>query len=144
MVNQVVNSISTALHAKFGDSHRYYVENIEQNIVEPCFTIGVLNPLVRSVNSIDYYRTVPCVLHYFSDNNKDTIVDCWSVGEEVLECLEYLPIDGELVRAEDMSYTMVDEVLQVFLTYRFWTKRVVEEETKMSDVVVENTSHPQN
>jgi hypothetical protein len=123
VVNSVLNSISKALYTVFGDSHHYYVEDIEQNAVFPCFTLNALNPLVRSVNRKDYYRTVPCVIHYFSNEKTFTRKHALDVGEKVLECLEYLDIDGHLIRAEDMSYNFVDDVLQVFLTYRFWTEK---------------------
>lgn len=123
MVNSVLNSISKALYTEFGDTHHYYVEDIEQNSQLPCFAIDVLNPLSRSVNRKDYYRTVPVVIHHFTDNKTSTRKNSLGVGERVLECLEYLEIDGRLVRAEDMSYHFVDDVLQVFLTYRFWTEK---------------------
>ena len=123
MVNIVLDSISKALYTTFGNTYHYYVEDIEQSTKLPCFTIGVLNPLNRSVNRKDYYRTVPCVIHFFTNDKKDTVKTCYSIGEQVLECLEYLEIGGRKVRAEDMSYTMVDDVLQVFLTYRFWTEK---------------------
>ena len=123
MVNSVLNSISKALYATFGDTHHYYVEDVEQRAAFPCFTLNALNPLVRSVNRKDYYRTVPCVIHYFSDDKTNTRKHSLDVGEKVLECLEYLNIDGHLVRAENMSYNFVDDVLQVFLTYRFWTEK---------------------
>jgi hypothetical protein len=123
VVNSVLNSISKALYTEFGDTHHYYVEDVEQNSQLPCFTIDVLNPLSRSVNHKDYYRTVPIVIHYFTDNKTSTRKHSLGVGEQVLECLEYLEIDGHLVRAEGMSYHFVDDVLQVFLTYRFWTEK---------------------
>ena len=123
MVNTVLNSISKALYTTFGNTYHYYVEDIEQKAKLPCFTIGVLNPLNRSVNRKDYHRTVPCVIHFFTNDKNTTIKTCYSIGEQALECLEYLEIGGRLVRAEDMSYTMVDDVLQVFLTYRFWTEK---------------------
>lgn len=123
MVNTVLDSISKALYATFGNAYRYYVEDIEQNVKLPCFTLGVLNPLSRSVNRKDYYRTVPCVIHFFTNDKANLTKTCYSIGEQTLECLEYLNIDGHLVRAEDMSYTIVDDVLQIFLTYRFWTEK---------------------
>lgn len=139
MVNLVLDSISKALYTAFGNSYHYYVEEIEQNIKLPCFTLKVLNPLSRSVNHKDYYRTVPCVIHYFTADKITSNKDCYSIGEQVLECLEYLNIDGNLVRAEDMSYTMVDDVLQIFLTYRFWTEKP-DTTPSMEDATVRSSS----
>ena len=140
VVNTVLDSISKALYTTFGKDYYYYVEDVEQKAKLPCFTIGVLNPLNRSINSTDYYRTVPCVIHYFTNNNNTTFKECYSVGEQVLECLEYLKIGNLTIRGEDMSYTMVDDVLQVFITYRFWTKKVQTPETKLEEVIVNEPS----
>lgn len=133
MVNTVLNAMSTALGTTFGSGYHYYKETMEQHTKKPCFNLGVLNPLNRSVNRKDYYRTVPCVIQYFSGDRNATREDCYAIGEQVLECLEYLSVGGRVIRAEDMSYTMVDDVLQIFLTYRFWTTKP-ETLTNMEDL----------
>lgn len=140
MVNKVFASISKALHSKFGDTHYYYVENIEQKVKTPCFTIGALNPIMRSINRKDYRRVIPCVIHYFTDNKTNPIETCYSIGEQALETLEYLNIDGHLVRGEDMSYTMVDDVLEIFITYRFWTEKDQEPLDQMEGVDIATPS----
>lgn len=126
MVNTVLDSISKTLHSRFGDDYYYYVEGVEQKVKTPCFTMRVNNPSCRSVNHKDYYRTMPCIIHFFSDNKVDTVKDCGRVGEDILDCLEYLKIGDRLVRAENMRYQMVGDVLQVFLTYHFWTEKIGE------------------
>ena len=128
MVNNVLNSISKALYGTFGDTHHYYVEDIEQKAKLPCFTIGVLNPQIRSVNRKDYYWTVPCIIHHFSEDTtneiSDTIKKSYAIGDKVIDSLEYLNIGGRTVRAENMSYTMAGrDALQIFITYRFWTEK---------------------
>lgn len=138
MVNTVLDSITTTLYTTFGDSYHYYVEDTEQASKLPCFTIDVLNPLSRSVNKKDYYRTIPCVIHYFTNNKTTTTKECYSIGEKVLDCLEYINIGERIVRGEDMSYTMVDDVLQIFITYHFWTEKNTVIETDM-----ETLDHPE-
>ena len=123
MINTVLDSITKNLHAKFGDSYHYYVEDIEQDLETPCFTVQVLNPMSRSVNSKDYYRTVPCVLHYFGSDKRNVKKDSFAVAELVLESIEYIEIGDQLVRGEDMEYTITDDVLQIFITYGFWTEK---------------------
>lgn len=139
MVNSVLNSISKALYTEFGETYHYYVEDVEQNTQLPCFTIDVLNPLSRSVNRKDYHRTVPVVIHYFTNDKTSTRKNSLQVGERVLECLEYLEIDKLLIRAEGMSYHFVDDVLQVFLTYRFWTEKP-DTTPSMEDATVRSSS----
>lgn len=140
MVNKTLVGITTALHNAFGDSYHYYVENVKQHLTTPCFTADVLNPIKRSVNDKHYYCIVPCVIHYFTDDKINSKADCYSIGEQTLECLEYINIDGQVVRGEEMSYSLVDDVLQIFITYRFWTAKVVQIPDDMEGVEINNPS----
>ena len=135
MVNKILNAMTVRLHSKFGDSHKYYVENVEQNLTKPCFTIDTLIPLQRSKSPILYDRTMPMVIHYFTDDKKDTKTDCYSKAEQIVECLEYLPFESTILRGENISWQIVDDVLQVFVTYKFTTKLVTQTEESMAEIV---------
>ena len=141
MINAVLNAITTQLHANFGDTYKYYLENVEQNLYKPCFTIDTIIPLQRSKSPVLYDRTIPVVIHYFTENKKDTKKDCYDVAERVVECLEYLPFDTTMLRGENISWQIVDEVLQVFVTYKFVTKRTVlyDNMDSLDDFVVSHT-----
>ena len=80
------------------------------------------------------------VIHYFSDSEKDLKKDCYSMAEQIVECLEYLPFKTTKLRGEDISYEIVDDVLQVFVTYKFMTKKVTEEETTLGTMTT-NIGH---
>lgn len=135
MVNKFLDAITVALHKVFGNDYHYYVEDIEQNLKLPCFTVDVLEPLQRSVNSYQYYRTMPCVVHAFTANKESTKHDLYSLGDKVLEALEYITIENRLVRGENMSYQLVEgDVLQVFITYRFWTETPQNKPAYMEDL----------
>lgn len=126
MVNKILNAVTKQLGATFGNKNRYYVENVEQNLTKPCFTVDMLIPLQRSKSPFLYDRTMPLVIHYFSDSKTNLKQDCYSMGEQAIECLEYLPFEGGLIRGEDISWQIVDDVLQIFVTYKFTTKRVTD------------------
>lgn len=128
MVNSLLNAVTKQLGTTFGDSYRYYVEDVEQGLKKPCFTVDLLIPLKRSKSPVLYERTMPIVVHYFSDSEQNIKNNNYDVGERIVECLEYLPFNNTLVRGEDISLQIVDDVLQVFITYRFITKRVTEVE----------------
>lgn len=121
MVIQLFDDITRALHSEFGDSHKYYIEEIEQNSKKPCFSIGALNPIIKSRSLRRYNRVTPIVIHYFTekDNTSEAKKDCYSVAERLWQLLEYLPYNGGLIRGEDMSWTLVEGVLQFFVTYSF-------------------------
>lgn len=133
MVNSLLNAVTTQLGKTFGTSYRYYVENVEQNLTKPCFTVDMLSPLQRSKSPVLYSRTMPIVVHYFSDSKTNLKQDCYSIGEQLVECLEHLPFKNTIIRGRDISYQIVDDVLQVFITYKFTTRLVTEEVEAMAE-----------
>ena len=131
MVNELLKGISTQLYDVFGAYYKYYVENVEQKLSKPCFTIDSILPLQRSRSRILYDRTVPIVVHYFTSEKSTTKQDCYDKAELIVETLEYVPFHGTLIRGENISWQIVDDVLQVFITYRFITKKITSNEDNM-------------
>lgn len=131
MVNSILSAVTKQLGTTFGTKYRYYVENVEQGLTKPCFTVDMLIPLQRSKSPILYDRTMPIVVHYFSDSVNEIKKDCYGMAERIVECLEYLPFQNTLIRGEDISWQIVDDVLQIFVTYQFTTKKVVEVEDSL-------------
>ena len=135
MVNSLLNSVTKQLGTTFGTKYCYYVENVEQNLTKPCFTIDLLMPMERSKSPILYDRTMPLVVHYFSDSKTNLKQDCYSMAERVLECLEYLPYQNSILRGEDISWQITDNVLQIFITYRFTTVMSKETADNMEELL---------
>ena len=134
MVNSFLNAVTKRLGTTFGSGYKYYVENVEQKLTKPCFTVDVLMPLERSKSPVLYDRTMPLVVHYFSDSKTNLKQDCYSIAERVLECLEYLPYQNSKLRGENISWGIVDDVLQIFVTYKFTTLRVEETADNMEEL----------
>ena len=141
MINSVLDAVTTQLGTTFGMNYRYYVEDVEQNLVVPCFTVDVLQPSERSKSPWLYDRTAPLVIHYFTDDKKDTKKDCYAMAERLVECLEYLPFKNTILRGESINWHIVDGVLQVFVTYKFITVKTLPVEPSMEDLVETNVSH---
>lgn len=135
MVNSLLDAVTTQLGKTFGTSYRYYVENVEQHLTTPCFTIDTLMPTERSKSPVLYDRTVPLVIHYFSDKKSSLKRDCYNIAERALECLEYIPYENTIIRGEDISWQIVDDVLQILITYKFTTVMSRETAENMSDIV---------
>lgn len=126
MVNDILNAITKQLDSTFGDSYRYYVENVEQDLQKPCFTVDLLEPRMRSTNSYLYKRTMPIVVHYFNSERDTNKKDSYEIAERLVECLEYLVFKDTLLRGEGISWQIVDGVLQLFITYSFNTIKQVD------------------
>lgn len=139
MVNSFLDAVTTQLGKKFGTGYHYYVEDVKQNLTLPAFTTDVLMPLGRSRSPRLYDRTMPLVIHYFSDDKKNLKRDCYNIAEQVLECVEYLPYQNTMLRGEDISWQIVDGVLQIFVTYKFRTVMSKETEDNMDDILETNT-----
>ena len=140
MVTSVVNAVTKQLGTTFGTTYRYYVEDIEQAVKTPCFHVSPRITLQRSKSPVLYDRTIPIVVHYFSDSSNNLRNDCYSMGEQITECLEYLPFKDTILRGEDIDWQIVDDVLQVFITYRFTTKRITNAVEAM-DEFAETVTH---
>ena len=140
MVNLFLNAVTTRLGSTFGTDYHYYVENVEQKLSTPCFTVDVLLPLQRSKSPVLYDRTMPLVIHYFSDSKTNKKNDCYAMAEQIVECLEYLPFEGGLIRGRDISWHLVDDVLQIFITYKFVTKKDIGDKNRMETLDYENVS----
>lgn len=140
MLNKLLNAVTKQLGTRFGSSQHYYVENVEQNLTKPCFTVDLLAPTIRSKSPLLYERTMPLVIHWFGDSENTIKKDCYAMGELLVEYLEYLPFEGTLIRGEDISYQIVDDVLQMFITYSFETRKETEIETSIESVDM-NVTH---
>ena len=139
MVNKLLNAVTKQLGTTFGTNYHYYVEDVEQNLSTPCFTVDMVLPLQRSKSPVLYDRTMPLVIHYFSDSKTNLKSDCYRIAERVNECLEFLPFENTLIRGEDISWHLVDDVLQIFITYKFITKKVLTPVDEMVDLSTQFT-----
>ena len=134
MVNSLLNAVTKQLGTTFGSKYHYYIENVEQALKKPCFTVDVLIPIQRSKSPVLYDRTMPLVVHYFSDSKENKKSDCYSMGERVVEALEYLPFKDAILRGDDISWHIVEDVLEIFITYRFTTRLVTNEEDALGEL----------
>ena len=141
MVNSMLDAVTKQLGTTFGLDYRYYVENVEQGLQKPCFTIDALLSTERSKSPVLYDRTIPIVVHYFSDSKTNIKKDCYEMAERTLECLEYIPYEKTILRGENISWQIVDDVLQIFITYRFTTVMSKATADNMEEIIETTVRH---
>ncbi len=119
MLNNIIDGISIKLDKTFGESYTIYSEDVEQGINEPCFYCSFKSK--QSIlskwqdikkNSFD--------VHYFPKSN-DKSFEINEIAEMLLEELEYIEIDGDLVRGTNMNFEIIDNVLHFFVDYNYFT-----------------------
>lgn len=122
MTNDLLDWITIALHKEFGTDYKYYVEDIEQNTNKPCFVVGILQPMVDAKSPIKYKQVLPVVVHYFTNekNTSNAKKSCYNIAERLWRTLEYITSKDDktiILRGTNLSYQIVEGVLQFFITY---------------------------
>lgn len=136
MVNKTINAVMTALYNTFGDDYSYLKENNEQGLPTPCFLVSLLRPTSRGGLWRTYNRVIPIVINYFPKSDIRPKNECYDVGERALEAVEVIEIEGVKVSGTDLEIQMVDDnVLQIFVTYDFWTQTVREPDEPVEELV---------
>lgn len=91
MIQEIIEALSMAINAEFGDGYTNYTEEVEQGLKTPCFFISCINPSIRLFPGDRYFaHHLFCVQYIPSDNNPGKKNDCNSVGERLESCLEYI------------------------------------------------------
>ena len=116
MIKAIIDALSIAINAEFGESYEIYTESVEQGLEEPCFSILCLNPKIDQKLGKRYFRTNMFCIHYFPKSDEKRS-ECHSVAERLFSALEYITITGDLCRGTEMHYEVVDNVLSFFVNY---------------------------
>ena len=116
MINEIIEAISTALNEEFGDCYEIHMEEIRQDLKEPCFFIQCLNPTVQLFRGKKYFRQNPFCIQYFPETRNDYNRECLEVAERMFFCLEYINAKGWM-RGTRMRSRITDGVLSYFVNY---------------------------
>lgn len=117
MINSIIESISIALNAEFGDDYRIYTESVEQGLHEPCFFVFCLNPSSELFLGKRYFRRNNFCIQYFPENADCAKEECSKTAERLYLCLEWLDVCGDITRGTEMKYEISDGVMSFFVNY---------------------------
>lgn len=129
MINKIIDGISIALNAEFGDNYKIYTESIEQGLKEPCFSILCVNPTNNLFRGNKYFRKNLFDVLYFPKSKDEKFSECMEVLEKMMDCLEIIDLgeDG-LQRGTDMHGETIDGVLHFFVNYDMFVYKVESKE----------------
>lgn len=132
MINEIIAAISAALDAEFGDDYEIYMEEIKQDLKEPCFFVQCINPTTKLFRGERYFQSNPCCIQYFPKSEKIQR-ECNEVAERMTWCLEYIHLEGEEtpVRGTQMHGEIVDDILHFFVNYDCYVKKSIEADPSM-------------
>lgn len=135
MVNKIVDGIVQAISAAYGEEYEIYTENVEQGLTEPCFLIECINPSFEQFLGRRYHEKVPFCIHYFP-NGPEKTAECNTVFSVLTECLEYIIVEGDMVRGTGMHAEKDGDVMHFMVDYDMFLIRQDDAE-KMGDYTLE-------
>lgn len=127
MVTKIAESISSVLYSEYGCEN--YIEHIEQGLNEPCFFIQSLKPGIKKYPGKRYFKQNSFCIQYFPKSH--TKAEMYAVGENLLMLLETVPYETGSIRGTNMSYEIVDNILNFFVNYNFFVRKPDEEIPRM-------------
>lgn len=83
MINTIIESISVALNAEFGDKYKIHREEKRQGLKEPCFFVQCLNPTEELFFWKRYFRQNQFCIQYFPEDKLHGKQECYAVGERL-------------------------------------------------------------
>lgn len=120
MVNDVIAAVSNALYAEFGKDYRIYADNVEQNLVRPCFFINIIRPTAIPTSIGRDKMSVPLVIQYFPTSvGKRT--ECYTVADQLFRCLKFPEYKDVMFRGTDLKFDINDDKLNFYVQYNFFT-----------------------
>lgn len=134
MTNKILDAISQALNAEFGDSYEIYSESIKQDFKEPCFFIMCLNPSEQDFLGNRYYRKYLFDIQYFPQNEENLNSELYDMQERLFNCMEYINMGDDLIRGKNRRGEIEDKTLHFFVNYDVFVVKRGTEEDYMGDL----------
>lgn len=135
MVNKIITGISQTLDSIFGEGYEIYTEEVKQDFQEPCFFVTLLSLDQSQIRGNRYSRTQPFDIHYFPGTS-DINTEINDVSEKLINGLEYITVDGGLLRGTKMKGEPVDGVLHFFVNFNMIVKKDIPKEDLMETLKV--------
>lgn len=107
-VKNVVSGVSAALATEF-EGFEVYPDEVPQGLETPCFTI-TCSPSVERVVGRRFRRDFDICVHFFPAT-EEKYGECADAEERLFSALQYITVDGDLLRGENMSRKISDSIL---------------------------------
>lgn len=135
MLNETMTGIARKLNETFGDNYEIYIDEIKQGLKEPCFLLVCLTGRQQQEIGPLYNREQAFDLHYFP-KLKNYTTEVNSVVDMLNMELEYITVDGALVRGSKMTHQVIDGVLHFFVNYDLRIRKVIDPDPVMEDLEI--------
>ena len=136
MCNEIIKGISLKLNEEFGNNYKYCVDKIEQGFNKPCFFILLLTDNSNLELKSRYRYKSNFDVHFFPTIGHKQNNEIHAIKDRLYDCLEYITVNGDLVRGSSMRSEIVDGVLHFFISYNMNLQKVIGKDEYMEEVKV--------
>lgn len=135
MENDVVNGIISKLRDVFGEETVIYLDEVKQELSEPCFFVRTLEVSQELVVRNRYRRVYSMDIEYHPSDYETVVREIQQVADTLLMQLEYIHVGENLTRGTDIRYEVQDKVLHFFVDYDFFVFKVLDRTENMEDLI---------
>jgi len=100
---------------------------------EPCFFIQLVNPVNRRELGRRFFRENFFVVQFFPKSRDAPKAECYQMQDDLFLALEYITVDGDLLRGIRMRGEFSDGVLSFFINYNMYVM-LTDEQTPMEEI----------
>ena len=139
MIPAIVDGIVGALRTALPDM-KVYTEQVPQNFTEPCFSVRCPSLTNKPFLGNRYRRNNLFAVQYHPWSFMDANEECHMAQDMLYRILEYITVEGDLVRGTGMRGEIHDGVLTFFVNFNMFVR--IEPETEiepMEDFKIEET-----
>lgn len=119
----IVQGIIDALRTEFGADYTYYANKVPQNFKEPAFYVRQISAGMELIRGRRYLRRGLFRIVYFAENRKTPEQEMNAVADRMYPVLEYIKMDGDLIRGTEMEHETEDNELHFSVHYDIFLLR---------------------
>ena len=131
----IVQGLIDALRSEFGADYTYYANKVPQNFKEPAFYVRQISASMDLIRGRRYLRRGLFRIVYFAGERKKPEQEINAVVDRLYPVLEYIKMDGDLIRGTDMEHETEDEELHFTVHYDIFVMRPLPETVLMQKLV---------
>ena len=134
MINKIIIGMSQALYTEFGDDYNIYTESVKQGLDEPCFLITNIVHTYDAKLSNRYQNHNSFMVQYFPKSITDSMREINDVVGRLEGILEWVTVDGVLIRGTNMESNASDGVLNFQVDYNVRILKTTQESERMNNL----------
>ena len=135
----IVQGIVDALREEFGSAYVYYLDKVPQNFKEPSFYVRQLSSNMELIRGRRYLRVGLFQITYFAGERYSPEQEINTVADRLYPALEYIKLDGNIIRGTSMEHETEDEELHFSVHYDIFVYKPVNQLPLMQKLIQEQS-----